>query len=239
MNRRHSAYCLVGYAVRFGILMGLHLNVPYQQLPHRELQEHRNRVWWTAYTLDRSWACMLGKPVSIQDDDIDVNLPSTSDWPTAASAEDFADTEYLIASLRIANLGGQIAKSIYSRSARSASFSYRVQKALKDLGKWIQELPAPLRACFDTVAADTAMPIISLYLYFNQVSQYPINFRSCLASHISSASFWPRDRCCCISSAAIEPHLQKPRATPNARSAIPQLPYQTHVSAAPEAHTLS
>ncbi|KMU89092.1 hypothetical protein CIHG_07025 [Coccidioides immitis H538.4] len=71
MNRRHSAYCLVGYAVRFGIIMGLHLNVPQNQLPSRELQEHRNRVWWTAYILDRSWACMLGKPVSIQDEDID------------------------------------------------------------------------------------------------------------------------------------------------------------------------
>ncbi|KFH46976.1 putative transcriptional regulatory protein-like protein [Hapsidospora chrysogenum ATCC 11550] len=76
MNRRHSEYCMVGYVVRFSVIMGLHLNVPRHQLPSRELREHRNRVWWTAYILDRSWACMLRKPVSIQDEDIDVDLPS-------------------------------------------------------------------------------------------------------------------------------------------------------------------
>ncbi|TPX20710.1 hypothetical protein DIZ76_016605 [Coccidioides immitis] len=119
----------LGYAVRFGIIMGLHLNVPQNQLPSRELQEHRNRVWWTAYILDRSWACMLGKPVSIQDEDIDVNLPSTIPWSSESTTEDFADTDYLIASLRIANLGAQITGSIYSRRTHGSSFSCRVQQA--------------------------------------------------------------------------------------------------------------
>jgi hypothetical protein len=170
MNRRHSGYCLVGCAVRFSIITGLHLNVPRHQLPNRELQEHRIRVWWTVYILDRSWACMLGKPVSIQDEDIDINLPSTSQLSPESISEDFADTDYLIASLRIANLGAQITASIYSRRTHREPFSHRVQQALRDLGSWLQQLPDPLYTAINDVPSHAAMPIITLYLYFNQVS---------------------------------------------------------------------
>lgn len=170
MNRLHSAYCMVAYAVRFGIIMGLHLDVPQHQLPNSELREHRNRVWWTAYTLDRSWACLIGKPVSIQDEDIDVKLPSTASWPSAATTEDFADTESLIASLRLANLSAKITASIYSRRQHRSSLSCRVQQALRDLGTWLQELPGPLRTAIDQATSNAPMPIITLFLYFNQVS---------------------------------------------------------------------
>ncbi|KAF5009155.1 hypothetical protein FDECE_4599 [Fusarium decemcellulare] len=166
MNRRHCAYCIVGYAIRFSIILGLHLNVPQHHLSP-DLQEHRNRVWWTAYILDRSWACMLGKPVSIQDEDICVSLPSALDLPSDSASEDFADTDYLTASLRIANLGAQITASIYSRRTHRTSFSSRVQQALRDLGSWLQELPEPLRAAMNQVPPKAIIPTITLYLYFN------------------------------------------------------------------------
>ncbi|KAH7490962.1 hypothetical protein FOMA001_g3877 [Fusarium oxysporum f. sp. matthiolae] len=167
MNRLHAAFCIAGYAIRFSVILGLHLNAPQHQL-NREVQEHRNRVWWTAYILDRSWAWMLGKPVSIQDEDIGVALPSSSMLSTESAAEDFADTAYLTAGIRVANLGAQITASIYSRRTHRTSFSCRVQQALRDLGGWLQELPDPLRTAMDQVPPNAAMPIITLYLYFNQ-----------------------------------------------------------------------
>ncbi|KAI9172653.1 fungal-specific transcription factor domain-containing protein [Paramyrothecium foliicola] len=167
MNRRHYGYCIAGCAMRFSIITGLHLNVPRHQLPNRELQEHRIRLWWSSYMLDRSWACMLGKPVSIQDEDIEANLPSTLDLSRESVLEDFADTDYFIASLRIANLGAQITSSIYSRKEQRQPLSYRVQRALRDLGNWLQQLPEPLRSTIDCIPPNAAMPIITLYLYFN------------------------------------------------------------------------
>ncbi|KAF5683803.1 c6 transcription factor [Fusarium circinatum] len=167
LNRLHAAFCIAGYARRLSVILGLHLNFPQHQLDP-ELQEHRNRVWWTAYILDRSWAWMLGKPVSIQDDDIGVALPSASALSTNSAAQDFADTKYQTAGIRVANLGAQITGSIYSRRTHVTSFSCRVRQALQDLGGWLQELPDPLRTAMDQVPPNAAMPVITLYLYFNQ-----------------------------------------------------------------------
>ena len=166
MNRRHSAYCLVGSAMRFGVMTGLNLNVSQHQMPDSELREHRKRIWWTAYTLDRIWACMLGKPVTIRDEDISIDLPFAA---RDSLAEDFQDTDYLCASLRIANLGAKIAASIYTRRTHSSSFPERVQQALRELGSWLQDLPEPLRTTIDELPSNAALPTVTLYLYFNQV----------------------------------------------------------------------
>ena len=93
MNRRHTAYCMTGNAVRFSLLMGLHLNLPQHHLLNRELHEHRTRVWWSVYILDRNWASMLGQPVSINDDEISVELPSLADLSGESAEVDFADPD--------------------------------------------------------------------------------------------------------------------------------------------------
>jgi proline utilization trans-activator len=170
MNRRHSGYCILGTAMRFSIVNGLHLDAPQLQLPSQEEREHRTRVWWTVYLLDRSWACVLGKPVSIQDDDVEVNLPAILHASPRGPSSDFADTDYFIASIRVANLSAQITASIYGRRAHRDPLSHRVQHALQDLGSWLQQLPDPLRSELDDVPPTAAMPIVTLYLYFNQVS---------------------------------------------------------------------
>ena len=161
-------YVLAESAVRFAILLGLNDNVPEAQLPNRVLREHRVRVWWTVYILDRTWASWLGQSVSIRDEDISVNLPSVEGLPQDA-LEDFADPEYLIAGFRMANLAANISTSIYSRKMQRESFSARVQQALRDLRTWTDELPGDLRISMDGVQASTALPIITLQLFFNQV----------------------------------------------------------------------
>jgi proline utilization trans-activator len=158
---------MAGCAVRFSILMGLHTNVPQSHPQERELQEHRKRIWWSVYILDRTWSFDLGQPVSIRDEDIDVDLPSIHGVPETALC-DFADTEYWTASLRVANIGAQISASIYSRRSQRGSFSCRVQQALRDLNSWTETLPNDLRLTVDS-STSNSVPIITLHLYFNQV----------------------------------------------------------------------
>ena len=169
MNRRHSSYCYVGCAVRFAIITGLHLNVPPHCMPDPILRETRKRIWWTVYILDRSWASMLGKPVTIQDDDIDVDLPAELPPRTESDIDDFANTDYCIANLRIANLSAQISASIYRRRRQTGNFLSRVQHALQSLDAWLQELPNTLRAAVSQASVDSAAHIITLHLSFNQV----------------------------------------------------------------------
>ncbi|KAM5343461.1 hypothetical protein ACJ41O_011998 [Fusarium nematophilum] len=168
MNRRYHAYCMIGSAVKFGVMIGLHQNVPQSQLPDREIREHRKRVWWSAYMLDRFWAAMIGQPVTIRDEDIDVELPSIDGLSPESAAEDFADPEYLTASLRLTNLAAQIASSIYSRKMQRSSFSRRVQQALRDLSSWLQGLPDPLREAMEELPPNASMPVTSLHLSFSQ-----------------------------------------------------------------------
>ncbi|KAH7236465.1 fungal-specific transcription factor domain-containing protein [Fusarium tricinctum] len=167
LNRRYTAYALAGSSVRLSVVMGLHLNVPESQLRDAGAREHRNRVWWTAYSFDRMWASRLGHPVAIRDDDIEVDLPT--DPVLGAPSDDFADSAYFIASIRLAALAARVINSIYTRKPQQKTLSQRVQEALRDLRAFVEELPSHLHI-EPTDAPEPSPKPLSLHLYFNQVA---------------------------------------------------------------------
>ncbi|KAF5538965.1 positive activator of transcription [Fusarium phyllophilum] len=174
LNRRYTAYALAGSSVRLSVVMGLHLNVPESQLRDTGAREHRNRVWWTAYSFDRMWASRLGHPVAIQDDDIEVDLPTDPVLDTPS--DDFADSSYFIAGLRLARLAAK-----------------RVQEALRDLRAFVEELPPHLHI-EPTDAPEPSPKPLSLHLYFNQVAitaTRPILLHV-LRTHVSAWDTQPR-----------------------------------------------
>ncbi len=168
LNRRHAAYSLAGSAVRLGVIMGLHLNIPESQLSDAGEREHRNRIWWTAYTLERMWAAKLGYPPAIRDDEIEVNLPSNPEYVDDNSASDFADCAYSIARIGLARLSTRIIHSIYRQKADAPSLSRRVQDSFGDLRQWLKDLPASLQ--IEAKEEGELDPRIrSLHLLFNQL----------------------------------------------------------------------
>ncbi|RSL47265.1 hypothetical protein CEP53_009999 [Fusarium sp. AF-6] len=191
LNRRYTAYALAGSSVRLSVVMGLHLNVPESQLRDAAAREHRNRVWWTAYSFDRMWASRLGHPVAIQDNDIEVDFPS--DPVLATPSDDFADSAYFIASIRLARLAGRVLNSIYTRRPQQKTLSQRVQEALRDLRTFVEELPAHLHI-ESTDGPEPSPKPLSLHLYFNQVaitSTRPILLHV-LRTHVAAWETQPR-----------------------------------------------
>ncbi|KAF4422089.1 positive activator of transcription [Fusarium acutatum] len=191
LNRRYTAYALAGSSVRLSVVMGLHLNVPESQLRDTGAREHRNRVWWTAYSFDRMWASRLGHPVAIQDDDIEVDLPTDPvlDMPS----DDFADSSYFIAGLRLARLAAKVINAIYTRRPQQKTLSQRVQEALRDLRAFVEELPPHLHI-EPTDAPEPSPKPLSLHLYFNQVAitaTRPILLHV-LRTHVSAWDTQPR-----------------------------------------------
>ncbi|KAL4900407.1 hypothetical protein BDW74DRAFT_188256 [Aspergillus multicolor] len=169
LNRRHAAYSLAGSAVRLAVIMGLHLNIPESQLTDVGQREHRNRLFWTAYTFDRMWAAKLGYPSVIQDDQIEVRLPTSPPGLADLGALDFPDRDYFVARIGLARISGKIISSIYSKSGQKNSLSHRVQDALGDLRRWLQELPPALQdpaRC----EGDWDAKARSLHLLFNQLA---------------------------------------------------------------------
>lgn len=148
--------------------MGLHLNIPEVNCTDREIREHRKRLWWTAYIFDRLWASKMGHPVTIQDDDVEVDRPSSIS--STRYHEDFGDHEYLIATTQLAKLAGRMTASIYSRRMQQGSFSQRVQHSLKELTSWVEHLPNHLQIKVDSISGVASDAIISMHLLFNQVS---------------------------------------------------------------------
>ncbi|KAG9500511.1 hypothetical protein J7337_008991 [Fusarium musae] len=191
LNRRYTAYALAGSSVRLSVVMGLHLNVPESQLRDAGAREHRNRVWWTAYSFDRMWASRLGHPVAIQDDDIEVDLPTDPVLDTPS--DDFADSSYFIAGLRLARLAAKVINAIYTRRPQQKTLSQRVQEALRDLRAFVEELPPHLHI-EPTDAPEPSPKPLSLHLYFNQVAitaTRPILLHV-LRTHVSAWDTQPR-----------------------------------------------
>ncbi|KAI8722716.1 Zn(2)-C6 fungal-type domain-containing protein [Fusarium sp. LHS14.1] len=191
LNRRYTAYALAGSSVRLSVVMGLHLNVPESQLRDAAAREHRNRVWWTAYSFDRMWASRLGHPVAIQDNDIEVDFPS--DPVLDPPSDDFADSAYFIASIRLARLAWRVINSIYTRRPQQKTLSQRVQEALRDLRTFVEELPPHLHI-ESTDGPEPSPKPLSLHLYFNQVaitSTRPILLHV-LRTHVAAWETQPR-----------------------------------------------
>ncbi|TID17807.1 Alternative oxidase [Venturia nashicola] len=165
LNRRHSAHLFADSAIRLGIVMGMHLNIPESLLRDRAAREHRNRIWWTAYTFDRTWSSKLGHPVSVHDDDFDVDPPSADGL---ADDEDFGDHEYVLQNIELARLTGRIVPLLYGRRKQTKAFSQRVQQALTELTKWVENLPSHLQLNRGDNERMISSNMVYLHLTFNQ-----------------------------------------------------------------------
>jgi hypothetical protein len=128
-------------------------------------REHRKRLWWSAYVLDRTCCSKLGHPASIADEDIIVDLPSSDG---VDSATDFEDVTYILKSIELAGLSQQTRQQLYSRRKHRVPFSLRVQTTLKNITNWMETLPAQLQL---KNGNGTIQPneIVYLHLRFNQV----------------------------------------------------------------------
>ncbi|EXA33821.1 hypothetical protein FOVG_15120 [Fusarium oxysporum f. sp. pisi HDV247] len=168
-NRRHSACTLVGSAMRLATVMGLHLNIGDTYLADPELREHRIRVWWSVYILDRLLSSKIGLPLLISDEDISVDLPSNS---PALTSEDFGDHSHFLAIVRLSKIAGNISRSLYVRTPQRGTFLQRVARIREELEHWKGELPDQVKADFsrtDETEDHSQSAISRLKVSFNQL----------------------------------------------------------------------
>ena len=109
----------------------------------------------------------MGIPMSILDEDIHVDMPSDTS-PQQEHDEQFSNTEYVVASIKLARIAGETITKIYSRKKYAESFLQRVQHLLKSLKTWVETLPEHIKLNSEDVGL-TPKYIVSLHLSFNQV----------------------------------------------------------------------
>ncbi|KAI3334256.1 fungal-specific transcription factor domain-containing protein [Ustulina deusta] len=164
VNRRHSAYFLASSAVRLGIVMGLHFNIPESQLQDPLVRQHLNWIWWTSYVLDDTCAAISSQIPSISDENIFIDMPLSMPGAEKSDADKF---DYILARTQLARLSKRIISSVYGRMQQQDSFLQRVQQALRDLRQWLQALPTALQMKPEHPQS-TPEHVRFLHLAFNQ-----------------------------------------------------------------------
>ncbi|EXJ77315.1 hypothetical protein A1O3_09541 [Capronia epimyces CBS 606.96] len=162
LNRRDAAYLYLGLALRMAVSLGLHQEVLDQNIGAFE-RERRRRVWWSTYSLERLLCVTSGHPISIQDDDIDVSLPSPTE------GEHPRLPAILACYTRLSRILGRIGEEIYRRKQKSGtSLAASVQNIMNSLSDWYRQIPDELRLQPADWEKEVNREGVSLYLYYYQ-----------------------------------------------------------------------
>ncbi|KAF9873326.1 hypothetical protein CkaCkLH20_09139 [Colletotrichum karsti] len=179
MNRRDAAFLYTGMALRMAISLGLHHEVGYSPTPNPlqcsetnpelmddETREHRRRVWWSVYSLDRILSVKSGNPITIQDEDIGVDLPSR-----LSREPEYCPAVVLTHYTELSRILGEIHNTIYRKTSKTAPKSGQrlmasVQGIILGLSKWNQDLPDELR--FDPARLSISRESVSTFAHYYQ-----------------------------------------------------------------------
>lgn len=156
LNRRDAAFLYIGMALRMAITLGLH-----QEAAHLDLdqaaKEHRRRVWWSVYSLDRIHSVNSGNPITVYDEDIGVALPSK-----LPHEPEYCPAVVLEHYTKLSQICGEITVSIYRRTPKSGC----VKNIILSLSQWHRELPEELR--FDPARLSMSRESVSTLLHYSQ-----------------------------------------------------------------------
>lgn len=160
LNRRDTAFLYVGMALRMAITLGLH-----QESSNADLdaaaREHRRRVWWSVYSLDRIQSVKSGNPITIHDEDIGVAFPSK-----LPHEPEYCAAVVLRHYTKLSQICGEIIV-IYRRAPKSGSeLMAAAKKIILSLSQWQRELPEELR--FDPARLSISRESVSTLLHYSQ-----------------------------------------------------------------------
>lgn len=164
LNRKDAAFLYIGLAVRMAISLGLHQEVDDPGMDMVE-QEHRRRVWWSVYSMDRIVSVKSGNPISIHDEDIDVALPS----PIPGVDPDLSPPRVLATYTKLSRILGKIGEGIYRKKSRSGtSLLASVQSIMNDLSEWLKHVPPEIRIDFTALDQPISRESVSTFLHYYQ-----------------------------------------------------------------------
>lgn len=161
LNRRDAAWLYVGMALRMAITLGLHQETSNPDLDDAA-KEHRRRVWWSIYSLDRIQSVKSGNPITIYDEDVGVKFPSK-----LPGEPDYCAAVVLNHYTKLSQICGDITVSIYRRTPKTGStLIAAVKKIILSLSQWHRELPEEL--CFDPARLSISRESVSTLLHYSQ-----------------------------------------------------------------------
>ncbi|KAH7303853.1 fungal-specific transcription factor domain-containing protein [Stachybotrys elegans] len=190
--RGPGAWKFAGLAMRQCIEMGLHRQT---HMKWPLIDEMRRRVFWTCYCLDRQVSIILGRPFSISDRDIDVELPTDIDediedesrlrnaqnearsHPTRTPKSSTSMTGF-IHICRLRKIESEIQQTIYRVDKVPSNVKADVESFLVRIDQWKSELPLDAQQLpdFSTMRVDGFDNYMVYYYKCIRFLLYPIIF---------------------------------------------------------------
>ncbi|CAK7216733.1 hypothetical protein SCUCBS95973_002906 [Sporothrix curviconia] len=134
-DMRATAYYFIGQGMLIALSLGMNRDAPPASLERHEYIRRR-RLWWTLYIIDKKLSVIVGTPLSIRDDDIDIPLPGDNDLGFVNAA--------LNLHIKLAELEGKV-----------MSASYRINGTVnKEFIAGIQDLFAYMARLADAFTGD-------------------------------------------------------------------------------------
>uniref|UniRef100_A0A0D2XP35 Xylanolytic transcriptional activator regulatory domain-containing protein n=1 Tax=Fusarium oxysporum (strain Fo5176) TaxID=660025 RepID=A0A0D2XP35_FUSOF len=143
--RREVVPSALWLSMRLAQSLGMHRSASRHTTLTPVERESRRRTWWVLYFFDRFSASKLGQPITVRDDDIDVEMPSM-DGLTKDEMAEFLDPQNLITNIKLAKIIGNILTHIYGiPKATNGLYIQQVHGILKQLREWHDELQPDMR----------------------------------------------------------------------------------------------
>lgn len=121
VNSKSASWVWIGSAVRVAQEIGLHIaSGPWTAVEG----EMRTRLWWALYAWDRLLALEMGKPVLINDQDCDIDLPCPVDdqyITEGGKIPDNQQTTPLLATIHVVRSIGQLTRTLRSSTISPAT----------------------------------------------------------------------------------------------------------------------
>ncbi|GLI76410.1 hypothetical protein PoHVEF18_004683 [Penicillium ochrochloron] len=135
-------YTYFGLALKLAIQNGMHRRYHGEGLSARMI-ETRNRVFWTAYTIEKRISILHGRPASLADVDVDAPLPV--DFPGIMPAAQQSNHTNMIALITLTLKLGEVSNEISSlrtcRKGQQQDCLERLLNIRKHLVEWWSTLP--------------------------------------------------------------------------------------------------
>ncbi|UNI22725.1 hypothetical protein JDV02_008587 [Purpureocillium takamizusanense] len=94
------AWRVVGQVVRLCVELGIHQKRGLMKIQDESERKNALNSFWSAYVLDRRWGFATGLPFTLQDDDIDPQLPFPDEYP------------FLVAMITYSRLGAKVWRQV-------------------------------------------------------------------------------------------------------------------------------
>ncbi|KAE8374717.1 hypothetical protein BDV26DRAFT_284045 [Aspergillus bertholletiae] len=135
-------YTYFGLALKMAIQNGMHRRYQGEGLSPRMI-EVRNRVFWTAYTIEKRVSILHGRPVSLSDSDVDAAMPV--DFPGLNPIGQISNNTNMVTLITLTLKLGEVANEISalrkSRRGQQQDCLERLLNLRKDLVDWWSTLP--------------------------------------------------------------------------------------------------